>query len=706
MIVRTRILAWLLVVGFATTARAELTMPRLDRIQPIGGNIGSTVIVEVTGPDLVPIDRVWTDHPGITVEKIDDKKVHLKIATTVPAAVYDLRVSNRFGVSNPRSFAVSHGLTDILKSGKNQEFESAQLVPMNAAIAGATNGNQEDFYRFPGKKGQRIVVDCHAARLESGLDANLRLMSRDGRILATAGDTYGRDPMIDAILPDDGEFWVAVADLTYRGGEPYRLIISDRPQFETVFPSVMQVGKPTSVRVLGRNLGAGSKSLPSTGNGPGLEERTETLTIPAEVVETGRFPQLTPAIDHSPNLTATTATVRGFHYCPTWDTISARAQPILLVDHTVTLEQEPNAQPEQAQKVTLPAAIAGRFETAQDADWYELTATEKTQIVAQVYCERLAGRVDPVVTVFDDKGNRMAEFDDYGHRVNSFDGFLRDPVGNFEVQANQKVRILVQDRYRRGNERAQYVLTLRKPTVDFYPIAIHQANGQSGSTILHRGGATTLDLVVHMEPQMQFPVTVTPISLPPGVHAKATTLVGNVRSTIVLWADESADANWTGPIRFLATGTKDGQTIRREVRAYTRIGNESSSRPTRDLMLAIREQAPFRAAFTQPTITAQAGQKLTLKVEVKRFWPGYTGKITLQPIETGGNFSLPNVEIPENQTSVDLSFEIPKNVSGEFTVSYKAQSQVPYRKDPKQPVAMTLFTSAVIPTTISVPPSK
>src|SRR5205807_1309749 len=123
---------------------------------------------------------------------------------------------------------------------------------------------------------------------------------------------------------------------------------------------------------------------------------------------------------------------------------------MLVVDTPVTAEVEPNDTPEQAQKLTLPTVVSGRFDRERDADWYEFDTTTDGPYSFEVYCERIAGRADPYLVVFDDKGTRVTELDDYGHRTNAFDGHLRDPSGTVNLTGKRKYRVLVQDRYRRG----------------------------------------------------------------------------------------------------------------------------------------------------------------------------------------------------------------------------------------------------------------
>src|SRR5262245_13179396 len=102
-------------------ARAELPSPRLDRIAPLGAAAGSTVEIDISGPDLDEAQLLIFDHPGFKAEHVKDRKFKITVAADVPAGTYDVRVSNKFGVSNPRLFAVSRGLTEVLEKEPNDD---------------------------------------------------------------------------------------------------------------------------------------------------------------------------------------------------------------------------------------------------------------------------------------------------------------------------------------------------------------------------------------------------------------------------------------------------------------------------------------------------------------------------------------------------------------------------------------------------------
>src|SRR5262245_25444969 len=201
-----------LLVSVAAAARAELPSPRLDRLAPLGASAGSSVQVEVQGADLDDARTLLFDHPGLHAEFVKDRFFRVTVAKDVPAGTYDARLVGRWGVSNPRLFAVSHGLVEIAEKEPNDSIEQAQPVPVNCAINGTSDNNRDDIFRVAVKKGQRLVIECQAQKLDSPLDATLTLTDATGRQLTANGDWFGRDPLIDFTAPADGDYFVNVHD--------------------------------------------------------------------------------------------------------------------------------------------------------------------------------------------------------------------------------------------------------------------------------------------------------------------------------------------------------------------------------------------------------------------------------------------------------------------------------------------------------------
>lgn len=702
-----RIASTLIVLFTVTAARADLPSPRLDRIFPLGGAAGSSVEVEVTGAELDEAKSLHFDHAGLTATHTKDRKFQVRIAPEVSPGTYDVRVLGKYGISSPRLFEVSRGFTEVQKKKGNHDPATAQVVTVNAVVNGTVDGNREDVYRFPAKAGQRVVIECRSQLLDSALDGTLTLADASGKQLASNGDYYGRDPFVDFVAPKDGDYLVSLADLSFRGGQPYRLVISDRPHVENVFPRAVQAGKPANLSIFGRNLGKKAKPSGWKINELPLDVYEESVS-PPDGLAAGAYRFAEHPTTHSVLPTGATSALVGFQVVPMPDGSPANPVSVVVCDTPVSVEAEPNDDPAAPQPITVPAVVSGRFDKPRDADWFAFTPEADGPYSFEAYCERIAGRADPYLVVVDDKDNRVGELDDVGPRLNAFDAHVRDPSGIVNLQAKRKYRVLVHDRYGRGGARYQYVLSVKKAVPDFFAAAIHHQNPGPGGTTLRQGGAVYLDLIYQFRDGFTGPVTVTAEGLPKGVHAIPTVLTGETRSSLVLWADSDAPA-FLGPIKLVATAKRGDTELRREVRPYTRVqeqANQASSRPTREQILCVLpEPAPFAVRFTKDRVEAEAGQKVELTVAVDRLWPDFKGAVTLIPLGFPGAIQMGTVVVPEGKTEATVTLTLqPGAKPGEYTLPVIGQGQVPFGKDASKK-ANTLVPTPSRPMTLIVKPA-
>lgn len=694
----------------AATARAELPSPRLDRITPAGASAGSTVDVEIQGADLEGAKRLIADHPGIVATFVSDRKFKITIGNDVPEGTRDIWALGPWGLSSPRLFTVSRGMTEIVKSRDIHELAKAQEIAVNTVVNGLTDGNRQDFYRLKGRAGKRWVAEVRAQAIDSALDATLTITNASGKTLAFNSDHDGRDPLISFTPPADGDYVIVVADLAYAGGLPYRLIVTDRPRIENVFPRALQAGKPVELTALGWNLGPAARRAPSLMDGVPLDEYRETVTAPADIVARGLYRFIDHPSAHSVLPTAATAALTGYQVRLSPGGIPANPVPVLVTDQVVTLEQEPNNVPAQAQKIVLPAIVSGRLDQERDADWFEFTSPSDGEYMVDVYCERIGGRADPVAVVMDDKDSRIAELDDFGPRVNAFDGHIRDSQGAVRLAAKRVYRVMVQDRYRRGGPRQQYVLAVRSAAPDVHAMVIHHQNPGPGGTTIHRGGAQYLDLILQHTGGVTGPVQIVAESLPKGLHMAETSIVSDTRGAVVLWADADAP-EFAGIIKLTALVATPQGELRREVRAYTRVEaqqNKASSRPMRELVVAVvAEKPPFALRFAKDTIEIEAGAKATVDVICDRPWSDFKGAVTVNGLTPPGPVKMSQVVVAEGKSAGTMTIEIQAGARpGNYTVTATGQAQVPLTKDPMKPKANTLVTLPSHPVTVVVKPKK
>ncbi|MBS0202866.1 MAG: PPC domain-containing protein [Planctomycetes bacterium] len=701
----SRQIALTLLLVLPTTVFADLPSPQLHRIMPIGINAPGEVELNIVGADLEGVDALLFEHPGLKAAFVKDKVFKLTVAADVPAGTYDVRAVGRFGVTNPRLLSITHGLQDVTEVEPNNAAEKAQSITVNSAVDAQSDGNNQDLYRVALKQGQRVVIDVQSARLDAEMDATLVLFAASGQQLASNSDYYGRDPQIDFQAPADGDYLIEVRDLTYRGGYPYRLVVSHRPHIENIFPRAVQAGQTVELEVLGQNLGAGAQpSAWKLGDLP-LEMLKLPVTGSTNILPTGAYRFLEHASQHSVLPTAATCTLVGEQIAP----LNANPQILLLTDSPTAVEAEPNDTKEQAQPLTLPSILSARFDRERDVDWYTFETDDKGGAYGfDVYCERIAGRADPYLSVTDEKGNVAGSLDDFGHRIASFDGHLRDPSGTINLSPKTRYRVMVKDAYGRGGARYQYVLSVRKPQPDFFVASIQPGNNMSGTTIW-QGGAEQLDIVVHAKDGFTDSIQVTAEGLPPGLHAAPLTISNNQRGTLVLWADDNA-APWTGPVKLFATAKVGEVTRRREVRAFCRVYNQVGSRETREHVFAVRERAPFKLWVEPEQITVEAGQKADVKLRLVRHWNDFKNAVDFQPLNFPGQFQLGNGKIAADQTEIAISMTVQAGTRpADYTLVIQGQAQVPFNKDSAKPdKPNTLVSAPSLPLTITVtePPKK
>jgi hypothetical protein len=657
--------------------QAQLPHARLDRVLPLGGKAGSEVMLEIAGKDLDEVKALHFDHPGFKGEFVKPNQFRVVIAPDTPPATYEVRAVGKYGITGSRLFAVTHGLTEVRETEPNDTPEQAQAVPLNCAINGQSDNNGDDFFRFPAKKGERVTIDCQAFRLDSTLRATLVLSTADGKELAQSKPYYHRtDPFLDFIAPADGDYLVRLHDMTFSGGLPYRLVISNRPHIEHVFPPAVVPGETVELTVYGRNLPGGKPAPEVSVLDLPLEKITVPYTAPKDPLVVQRFA----CINHlaTPSLNA-----RGLQVWPKGLENALNPATLLFAPAPVVLEREPNDSPDKAQEITLPAVVCGRFDRPRDADWYTFTAKAGEQIAVDFWCERLEMPGDPFVLITDAKGAELATFDDHGININALAQYNRDPLGTFSVPTNGTYRVLVQERYQAGGGRFVYALHLGKLAPDFYPVAIHETNPDPTCPVVRQGGSAFCELCLNRR-NFNGPVTIEAEGLPPGVSCPPVQVSPQAQFASVVFTATPDAAEWAGAIRLKARAVIDGTPVEREVRCAQRrwaIANISPSRVCREVCLAVRSQAPYGLNAAQ-AISVAAGGKFEAKVRVERHWPDFKGKVQLTGLDLPPGFDVAATDLPADRSEVMVKFTVAGNVPpGTYSAVLRGDAQVPFQRE-------------------------
>jgi hypothetical protein len=685
--------------AFGGNARAELPHIRLDGVFPLGGHAGSAILLEVHGKDLDEVKALHFDHSGLKAAYVKPNRFRLTVAPDVPSGTHEVRAVGRYGISGAQLFEVGRGLTEVPEKEPNDSPDKAQSVPLNAVINGHSDADGDDFFRFAAKRGERVVLDCRAFRLNSQLRAILSLSAADGKELLHSRPYYNlTDPLLDFTAPADGDYVVRLHDMTFRGGLPYRLVITTHPQVESAFPAAVAPDATAELLLLGRNLPGGKPAPQWVVQGQALEQ----LTVPFAAPKDLRL-DLFAFLNHLPSPCLGAC---GLQFWP--GGLNDCLNPVTLAwaDHAVTPEREPNDSADTAQPLVLPAVVCGRFDRPGDADWYRFAARAGEAITIDLLCERLDFPGDPFVLVFDAKGNELASFDDHGINFNALAQANRDPLGTFRVPADGTYRLLVQERYRRGGARYQYVLRLAKGEQDFYPVIVHETPSDPSCPVVRQGGSAFYELCLNRR-DYSGPVTVEAGTLPPGVTCPPIHIGPRSQFANVVFTAAADAPEWAGAVSLKAWAMVGGKRVERPVRCAQRrwpIANNNASLEVREICLAVRPAAPYGIRLPLETLTVPAGGALDVKAKVARNWDDFKGKVQLAGLNLPPGFAVAATDVPADRGEAMVKLSVAADVPpGEYCIVLRGDAQVPFAPDPKAtPRPLVRVADPSTPLTVTV----
>ncbi|WP_020474327.1 hypothetical protein [Zavarzinella formosa] len=752
---------WCVVACALTTAAMAqqnpgLPLPRLEVVSPPGAKAGTTVAeVTFTGTDLEETESLIFGHPGITGTviippdpkadpKVDPKtpkmpapprrkgggtptavKFSVSVAANVPVGHYDVRAVNKYGVSNPRTFVVGD-LPEVAEKEPNNDVPEAMKIELNTTVNGTFGAPADvDLFIITAKKGQRIVLACMAAVLDSKARPLVEVYDQTNRKLATQN---GPDAVTDFIAPADGEYFVRVAEFTYTAGSPqhfYRLTVTTNPWIDAVFPPMVEPGKPTPVTLYGRNLPGGQPDPGTLINGRPVDKLVVTVNAPNTPDKLTFLGRIDPRV----------AGADGFEYRLTTPTGSSNPVLIAFAQDKVVIEKEPNDKPEQAMDVPAPCEIAGRVDKRSDRDYYAINAKKGETYLVDLWSDRLGVDTDFLFTVRGPKATTdMMEKDDTVETLSTTQFYTRssDPEP-YKFTATEDGKYLVQVASRESSflfgPHVSYRLRITPEKPDFRLVVMPSSKSQPDVTVLRADGAQYLDVFVFRQDGFTGPVTLTAEGLPAGVTAPPQ-VVGNGQKagTLVLLAAPTA-ATFNGTFVVKGTAAINGKQVVHDARPATIVWGmqQQNNTPTitrmdQAVMLAVRDKSYFKVtlqpenAFVkmgeklpQP-LTAKPGEKITVPFTVTRISPDAKVAINLQQIVTGANpqampvtanngQALPAIAPDKGDGTMVLDVKSTA-LPGTYCVVLKATATIQYDKDPmgkaKKPVTVETASTPLV----------
>jgi hypothetical protein len=679
------------------SAFAQLPQARLYSIFPCGGKAGTTVELAPTSfTDLDEVNRLVFNNPGITAKpktqyvgglrKAIPNVFEVTIRPDVPSGVYEAYAGGLFGLSNPRIFVVG-SQNETRESEPNNDPEKPNDISLGSIVNGTLGtATDVDCFRFQGKRGLHLVATCRAADLDSRLSAVLELLGPDGRRLAYDREEMRHDPVVDAVLPEDGTYLIKVHDFLFRGGPEYgyRLSAGALPYIDYVMPPAGVAGTTGQFTLFGRNLPGGRPAGVSVEGRP-LEKLDVAIALPS-------VPPIAPAHTTLRSVSAGVNTVSWILKTP-----AGESNPVLIqfAPSVPVVEKEPNDTPALAQPVTAPGEFAGRFQSPGDTDYFTFHADAEQAFYIDVFADRVGSMADPYLVLEqvgrDAKGvettTRITSMDDDNTNVAPaiFDTRTDDPTYRFQARESGTYRIQLRDRSfeSRGDPRLIYRVSIRPEEPDFQLIVLPEYPKQGSvkevstwSLGLRKGDSRDVQILVLRRDGFREPIDITSENLPPGVTCRGAAIPSNAKTAeLIFTAAENAPAG-DRFIRILGKARLDKRSKGKAATLPKEIVHEAIpativwsaepdvpavSRIGQSLALSVlKESAPFQLTTDVAHIVVNQSRQVLLPLTLVRR-DGFDGDVAMTLVgATPDSLNLTIKSFPKGKSSELVRFFVPR----------------------------------------------
>ncbi len=257
-----------LLLAAGSLAAEDAGTPWVDRFEPLGGQHGTAVAVEIVGENLAgPVDMAF-DSPHLTWENgkaISDSKIAGRIWIDSQAATgpHIATLITQAGRANSRLFYVDM-FPSTYEAEPNNLIGQAQALELKPqTLQGAMHELADiDYFRFDARAGERWTFDLRSIEYGGFLENNLTLLDAAGRRVAFNDDRddYLETPFLEHAFDNAGSYYLKLDQ--YRGPQRvncakncgYMLRISQLPTVDAVFPLGARAGSRVDVSLRGRAL--------------------------------------------------------------------------------------------------------------------------------------------------------------------------------------------------------------------------------------------------------------------------------------------------------------------------------------------------------------------------------------------------------------------------------------------------------------------
>jgi hypothetical protein len=489
-LVKAPILLFLATLAIAGSdlPQSDLPRPWIDRVLPLGAQLGSTVTIELHGEYLSNVTDVrfdTTDLRWVQTKEADSGHVVglVEVAENAALGPHRLQLFSQDGPSNSRLFNVTQ-FPALAEAEPNDRLNQAQAIGLTPQILdGYMQGRVDiDTYTFAARKGERWTFDVRSMEYGSHLECELTLFDAEGNRVAYNDDRNDIDetPFIEHTFGDSGAYYLQLDQ--YRGPQNvdcgrncgYMLRVSQLPLMEAVSPLGARRGTTSRIALVGSALDSVESIYLQRVRGAENYRMTYPYTMPIDI---GPAPKRSTDI---PRITGTVISRSAGRLEAKLDIPPDAATGLWRVwvkgpeSSTDGLSFEVSDSPEFSEADSPHAdwrqsevIINGSLDSEGDEDVYELkgVAGEPLQILT-LAAQLGLPLIDTVLELYDAEGKLVAEHDD----VMTGQGTV---IGNpdsslfFVPEQDGPLKLVVRDRTGRGGPTFQYRLKIKSARPGF-----------------------------------------------------------------------------------------------------------------------------------------------------------------------------------------------------------------------------------------------
>jgi hypothetical protein len=375
------------------------------------------------------------------------------------------------------------------------------------------------------------------------------------------------------------------------------------------------------------------------------------------------------------------------------------------VDADVT--EPPDDIHSQAQRMTVPGEMAGRFFPDGDTDWFELTPDAAGEAVLEVFSQRLGLATDPLLTVFrvtkNDQGveslEQVAEADNGDARpaTPGYNTASDDPYVRMNLEKDTVYRVMVRDQNSssRADPGNRYRLVVRRPAPDYRLLVAPASPWAADAKVplrwpltLRTGGTLAIPVVAIRYDGFVGDVALSAQGLPAGVTCSPVKVRAGKNDALVVLSAEAQVAPWVGSIHIIGDARIADAEVQREAASAslvsdTTVATFDRARLNHQLVIAVnQEAAPVSVRCdnavleTTPTGVAKANLALEARAELK-------DALALTPVGLPEGVTA-KVTVAEDKKSAELELTVGEKVAeGEYDFVVTGKPKVLYQNNPE-----------------------